>query len=111
MADNDKNHGKNRGPVTEGPSLHGDKTVSKLAENTNTPDPERGASGPRHDENEIRAHDTTGRDRLFEGREQHDEAEKNSEKTRHARDVDRHHHGDQSELDHRDTMSRAKRKN
>src|SRR5689334_10142491 len=75
MADNDKNHGKNRGPVTEGPSLHGDKTVSKLAENTNTPDPERGASGPRHDENEIRAHDTTGRDRLFEGREQHDEAE------------------------------------
>ena len=33
-----------------------------------------------------------GKDRLFEGRQQHDEAEKNSEKTRLARDVARHHH-------------------
>lgn len=45
-----------------------------------------------HDEAEIRKHDDIGKDRLFEGRQQHDEAEKNSEKTRLARDVDRHNH-------------------
>ena len=41
---------------------------------------------------EVAKHDDTGRDRLFEDREQHDEAEKNSEKTRLARDVQRHSH-------------------
>ena len=37
-------------------------------------------------------HDDAGKDRLFEGREQHDEAEKNSEKSRLAKDVAEHHH-------------------
>jgi hypothetical protein len=55
--------------------------------------------------------ESDGRHRLFEGRQQHDEADKNSEKTRHARDVDRHDHGPDTELHHRDTQSRAKRKN
>jgi hypothetical protein len=41
---------------------------------------------------EVRKHDDTGRDRLFEGREQHDEADKNQEKNRLARDIQRHHH-------------------
>ena len=45
-----------------------------------------------HDPEEIRKHDDVGKDRLFEGRQQHDEAEKNSEKNRLARDVDRHDH-------------------
>ena len=48
--------------------------------------------GPHHDPEEIRKHDDTGRDRLFENREQHDEAEQNSEQNRLARDVQRHHH-------------------
>ena len=50
-----------------------------------------------HDPAKIRQHDDAGKDRLFEGREQHDEAEKNSEKSRLAKDVDSHHHpvGDQ----------------
>lgn len=49
---------------------------------------------------EVAKHDDTGRDRLFEGREQHDEAEKNSEKTRLARDADRHGHDvDEQEAD------------
>jgi hypothetical protein len=52
------------------------------------------ASGPGHDPAEIRKHDDTGKDRLFEGRQQHDEAEKNSEKSRLAKDVDKHHHAD-----------------
>lgn len=45
-----------------------------------------------HDESEIRKHDDAGKDRLFEGRQQHDDAEKNSEKSRLAKDVDRHNH-------------------
>jgi len=53
---------------------------------------EKQASGAGHDPNEIRKHDDTGKDRLFEGREQHDEAEKASEKARLAKDVDRHDH-------------------
>jgi hypothetical protein len=42
-----------------------------------------------HDPAEIAKHDDVGKDRLFEGREQHDEADKNSEKNRLARDVAR----------------------
>jgi hypothetical protein len=45
-----------------------------------------------YDPSEVEQHDDTGKDRLFEGREQHDEADKNSEKTRLARDVQRHGH-------------------
>ena len=45
-----------------------------------------------HDPSEIAKHDDKGKDRLFEGREQHDEADKNSEKNRRALDVDRHKH-------------------
>ena len=41
---------------------------------------------------EVRKHDDTGRDRLFEGREQHDEADLNSEKNRLSRDINEHDH-------------------
>ena len=47
---------------------------------------------PTHDPEHIKEHSDKGKDRLFEGREQHDPAEKNSEKSRLAKDVDRHHH-------------------
>ena len=63
-----------------------------------------------HDPAKVQRHDDVGKDRLFEDRQQHDEAEKNSEKTRHARDVDRHGHGGGEERDERDRASRAKRK-
>lgn len=53
---------------------------------------EKVASEQGHDEAEIRKHDDAGKDRLFEGRQQHDAAEKNSEKSRLAKDVDRHNH-------------------
>jgi hypothetical protein len=49
-------------------------------------------SRQRYDADEVRKHDDPGRDRLFEGRQQHDEADKNSEKLRLARDIKRHHH-------------------
>ena len=45
-----------------------------------------------YDPAEVEKHDDAGKDRLFEDRQQHDEADKNSEKTRLARDVHRHHH-------------------
>lgn len=51
-----------------------------------------GSAGAGHDPDEIRKHDDTGKDRLFEGREQHDRAEKASEKTRLAKDVADHDH-------------------
>lgn len=50
------------------------------------------SSGPGHHPEEIAKHDDTGKDRLFEGREQHDDAELASEKNRLAKDVARHHH-------------------
>jgi hypothetical protein len=50
------------------------------------------SSRQHHDPAEIAKHDDKGKDRLFEGREQHDEADKNSEKNRLARDVQRHGH-------------------
>ena len=64
----------------------------------------------RYDPEEIRRHDTEGKDRLFEDRQQHDEAEKNSEKTRLSRDLDRHGHLPNDELTQRDRASRSKRK-
>jgi hypothetical protein len=64
-----------------------------------------------HDPEEIRKHDDVGRDRLFEDREQHDEAEKNSEKTRFARDVDRHNHEVDDDIADAGSQPSAKRKN
>ncbi len=72
-----------------------DKKLDQSAEAANdgggTSDTQHSA-GVRHDPDKIRQHDDKGKDRLFEGRQQHDDAEKNSEKTRLARDVARHHH-------------------
>jgi hypothetical protein len=63
-----------------------------------------------HDPAEIRKHDDDGKDRLFEGRQQHDEAEKNSEKTRLARDVQRHHHDVDDDVADAGSVPSAKRK-
>lgn len=43
-------------------------------------------SGPGHNPEKIARHDDAGKDRLFEKREQHDDAEKKSEKTRLAKE-------------------------
>ena len=68
------------------------------------------AASPNHDPAEIRKHDDSGKDRLFEGREQHDEAEKNSEKTRLAKDVDRHQHAVDDDVADSGSGDSAKRK-
>jgi len=49
-------------------------------------------AGPGHDPSQIARHDDAGKDRLFEGREQHDDAEKESERGRLAKDVAKHEH-------------------
>jgi hypothetical protein len=112
MGKNKDNKGRQQGATDHAPSQHGGKTLSRVAEMSQTSSPDRSqAAGPQHDPSAIRAHDDTGRDRLFENRQQHDEAEKNSEKTRLARDIDRHDHGPDTEPHHRDTQSASKRKN
>jgi len=63
-----------------------------------------------HDPDEIAKHDDEGRDRLFEGREQHDEADKNSEKTRLARDVQRHKHDVDDQIADSGSQPTGKRK-
>ena len=63
-----------------------------------------------YDPDEVAKHDDVGRDRLFEGREQHDEADKNSEKTRLARDVQRHSHDVDAQEGDSGTTHGAKRK-
>jgi len=94
MGKNKKNKGKQDGALDRAPSQHGPKTRARLAEIAQSGgDPLDESAGPRYDPEEIRAHDTPGKDRLFEDREQHDDAESNSEKTRLARDIDRHNHG------------------
>ena len=45
-----------------------------------------------HDPAKIRQHDDAGKDRLFEGRIQHDNADKESDRNRLEKDVARHHH-------------------
>jgi len=109
MGKNKENKGAQQGATNHAESQHGNETTSRIAEISQTANPERG-TGPRYDPQEIRSHDDEGKDRLCEEREQHDEAEKNSEKTRLARDLDRHDHAPDTELSHRNTQSSAKRK-
>ena len=111
MGKNKDNDGTQQGAQSRAAGGQGDRTRERQAEIANTPNPHAGQRGPHHDPEEIRQHDTTGKDRLFEDREQHDEAEKNSEKTRLSRDLDRHGHLPEDELSQRDRASSSKRKN
>ena len=86
-----------------------DKSAEAEKDSGNASDAKH-SSGPGHDPAEIRKHDDTGKDRLFEGRQQHDEAEKNSEKTRLARDVERHDHPVDDEVADSGTGPSAQRK-
>ena len=45
-----------------------------------------------HDPEKIRQHDDVGKDRLFEGRIQRDDADKESNRNRLEKDAERHHH-------------------
>ena len=90
-----------------------DKKLDQSAEAANdgggTADTQH-SSGALHDPEKIRQHDDVGKDRLFEGRQQHDDAEKNSEKTRLARDVARHDHPVDDDVADSGSAASAKRK-
>jgi hypothetical protein len=111
MGKNRDNKGVQQGATDHAPGQHGDKTLSRIAEVSQTANPEAGRTGPRYDPAEISEHDHEGKNRLFDDRQQHDDADKNSERTRLARDTDRHDHGPDTELHRRGTQASAKRKN
>ncbi len=90
-----------------------DKKLDQSAEAANDAAESSGAqqgSGPGHDPEEISKHNDAGKDRLFEGRQQHDDAEKNSEKSRLAKDVAKHHHPVDEDVADSGTGASAKRK-
>jgi hypothetical protein len=87
MAD-DKSPGKHTHSASDKKLDHA-ADAEKAAEKTTA---DQHAAGAGHNPAEIRKHDDAGKDRLFEGRQQHDAAEKNSEKSRLEKDVQSHHH-------------------
>jgi len=82
--------GVQKGPQDHAEGEHGSKTRSKILEqlhsgNGATPSTQNGSEPGKSIAHHNAAH------RLFEERQQHDEAEKNSEKTRLNREIERRH--------------------
>jgi hypothetical protein len=101
--------GTQRGPQRHAEGEHGAKTrkfirSSQITQKLN----DNVRPHPRYDPAEIAAHNTAGKDRLFDKREQHDKADVASEKTRFARDVDRHGHDKKDARLRRNRQSRAR---
>ena len=88
-----KKSGRQKGAQRHAEGAHGEKTRRRLVEQLH-----EGKSGeteqPRNAKhaNQDTSHQAPGKHRLFENRQQHSEPEKNSEKTRLSRDIDRHDH-------------------
>jgi hypothetical protein len=83
--------GVQKGPQDHAEGQHGSKTHSKFLEQLKTGN----GTAPENSENGLErpknlAHHNAAH-RLFEQRQQHDEAEKNSEKTRLLREIERRH--------------------
>lgn len=88
-----KKDGVQKGPQDHAEGQHGTKTRNKILEqlksgNGNGATPEASADGLEPKKNG--AHHNSAH-RLFEQRQQHDEAEKNSEKTRLNKEIERRH--------------------
>ena len=81
--------GRQKGAVPKAEGQHGDKTHRKFLEQLHG-----GPSGEARQAASAAdpAHAGKGEHRLVEGRQQHDEAEKNSEKSRLSRDIEHHGH-------------------
>ena len=111
MSKNKKNQGDQAPAQRHAEGQHGQKTINFLQkQHVEQSGKASDEYGPEHDPLEIRQHDTTGKDRLFEDRQQHDDAEKLSEKTRRARDDDRHGHDLDTPLKRAERQASAKRK-
>ncbi|HEV7837626.1 MAG TPA: hypothetical protein VGO75_06100 [Gemmatimonadaceae bacterium] len=86
--------GVQKGPQDHAEGQHGSKTHNKFLEqlkngNANGVTPEKPANGVEPSLKNPAHHNSAHR--LFEQRQQHDEAEKNSEKTRLNREIERRH--------------------
>ena len=99
--------GNQKGAQEHAEGQHGKQTLSRLQDITNDEgqqretrsrraenDPGRSAEGEAELHERMIANGGDGRHRLVEGRVQHDEADKNSEKNRQRIDAERHGHGD-----------------
>ena len=86
--------GVQKGPQDHAEGQHGSKTHSKFLEQLHSASNGPKSNGSNGDaplpSEKHKAHHNAAH-RLFEAREQHDEAEKNSEKTRLNREIERHH--------------------
>lgn len=70
-----------------------DRKLDKSADEADTAGKSaKSGSHAGHDPKEIAKHDDSGKDRMFEGREQRDDADMKSEKNRLSKDQDRHKH-------------------
>ena len=111
MSKNKRNGGAQAPAQRHAEGQHGQKTMDFLRKQ---PLEQSGtaakSAGPQYDPADIREHGTAGKDRLFEDRQQHDEAEKVSEKTRLARDADRHNHDLDTPRKRAERQASAKRK-
>lgn len=111
MSKNKKNGGKQAPAQQHAEGQHGRKTIEFLRQQHVKQSGSASADkGPRYEPGEIRKHDTPGKDRLFADRQQHDDAEKLSEKTRLARDMDRHGHEGDTPREGAERQASAQRK-
>lgn len=113
--------GRQQGAQQHDEGQHGAKTQSHIASANNHPEnnataggdapahPAENALGPQYTPDEIRAHAPPSKTHLF-GRSEHDEADLNAEKTRLARDAERHDHIAHTEWAERSARASAKRK-
>ena len=110
MARRKQNRGIQQGAQAHAEGDHGAKTREFIRrEQITTKSGHTDEKGPGHDPVQIAAHDDIGKDRLFDDRVQHDEAEKGSEKTRVARDIARHNHDSADALLRRNRQNRARK--
>jgi len=87
MSQNSERDGKQKGPQEHAEGQHGKKAHGAMLEQLHS-----GPSGEERDAQPQQGESVDGRHRLYEDREQHDEAEKNSEKNRAAIEVERGKH-------------------
>lgn len=113
--------GQQKGAQDHSEGQHGDKTLKRIADSNKHPARnetdggaapshlEENARGPEYTPDAIRAHAPPSKTHLF-ARTQHDEADLNSEKTRLAKDSERHDHIAHDEWSEKSARASAKRK-
>jgi hypothetical protein len=105
-----QNSGVQQGAQSHAEGEHGAKTREFIRRQQITTKPkDENPKGPEYDPEQIAAHDDVGKDRLFDDRQQHDEAEKGSERTRVTRDMGRHKHDSADALLRRNRQNRARK--